>query len=581
MSFFEGRFPEGIAYGATGGPEESTRVIVLGSGFEQRDARWSQPRGVWNVATGLKDDQDVEDLLGFFRIVRGRFRGFRFKDWLDFKTVPVSQTITKDDQIFGVGDNSTTEFQLVKDYSFGATTVTRTILKPRPETVLIASDGALQTVDTDYILDAALGTVIFLTAPTAGKILTWGGEFDTPVRFDSDKIAITGITHGISNWDSITVVEIRPFDLASMSLNINFLTAAEKTNPDTRITYTRIGNAAYFFDGDGLIKFASTFLMQIDEDPDSPFTKRGLHVESATTRLNAEPRDLDDSVEWSIASATIARDAVGLDGAANTASTLTATGANGSATDAITAGVDDYTTQFWVKRKTGVGTVEITNDNFVGTVDITGLINSSTFTKVSITSNVTNPTIGIRCVTSGDAVIIDFVGIEQGKIAKSPVFETVTVRNAATALNFNDTSWLTPDGGIIQLKVSLPRGPISGETLGIFTLYDASDTTRRITFLKDGTTNKLRVAYNDGTGTVNFDDTQAWAADTTRIIAFKYAAGAQSLRVDGSVEATNTKAIPTGLDTVLIGRADPTVSGQPWFDGHIGTIRFLPEVISV
>lgn len=580
MSFYEGRFPEGIAYGATGGPEELTRVITLGSGFEQRDARWAQPRGSWNVSTGLKDDQDVEDLLAFFRIVKGRFRGFRFKDWLDYKSVPVSQTPTKDDVNIGTGDGAIKEFQLVKRYNFGGTEVTRIITKPRPETVLIAKAGVLQTVDTDYVIDAAQGIVIFIIAPPGGQAITWGGEFDTPVRFDTDKISLTGITFGISNWDAIPIIEIRPADLAALALNVNFIIAAEKTNPDSRITYTRSGNAAYFFGDDDLIKFASFNQMQIDEDPLAPNVNRGLRVESATARLNSEPRDLTDGVQWAITNATAARDAVGLDGAANTASTLTATSANGTATDAITAALDDYTTQFWVKRLTGTGVIEITNDNFTGVVDITSLINTSDFTLVSITSNVTNPTIGIRIVTSGDAVIVDFIGLEQGKIRKSPVFETVSDRFTPT-ISFNDTGWLTPDGGDIRLEVSLPRAPISGETLGIFTLFDSSDTTKRITFLKDGTTNKLQVQYDDGTGTVNFDDSQVWAANTTRVISFKYKAGSQTLRVDGSIEATNTKAVPTGLDTILIGRADPTVSGQPYFDGHIGSIRFLPEVISV
>lgn len=580
MSFFEARFPDKIAFGATGGPEHLTRIITLGSGFEQRDKRWAVPRRTWNVTTGLKNAQDVEDLLGFHDIVDGRFRGFRFKDWLNFKTVPVDQTPTKDDQLIGTGDGAQKEFQLVKESSFGVTKTTRIITKPRPETVLIAKAGVLQTVDTDYVIDAAQGIIIFIVAPPGGEDITWGGEFDVPVRFDIDKISLSGKAPNISRWEAIPIIEIRPADLAAIALNIDFFAAAEKTNPDSRITYTRSGSAAYFFGSDDLIKFASTNQMQIDEDPLSPNTNRGLRVESATTRLNSEPRDLADGTQWAITNATAARDAVGLDGVSNTASTLTATAANGTATDAITAAVDDYTTQFWVKRLTGTGVVEITNDNFTGVVDITSLINSSDFTLVSITSNVTNPTIGVRLVTSGDAVIVDFIGLEQGKIRKSPVFETVSDRFAPT-ISFNDTGWLSPDGGEIRLEVSIPRAPVSGETLGVFTLYDASDTTRRITFLKDGTTNKLQVQYNDGTGTVNFDDTQAWVVDTTKVIAFKYKAGSQSLRVGGVIEATNTKAVPTGLDTILIGRADPTVSGQPYFDGHIGLVRFLPEVISV
>jgi hypothetical protein len=52
--FHEVRFPDNIAYAATGGPEFATTVVATGSGHEKRNVNWAQARGRWDVASGLK-----------------------------------------------------------------------------------------------------------------------------------------------------------------------------------------------------------------------------------------------------------------------------------------------------------------------------------------------------------------------------------------------------------------------------------------------------------------------------------------------------------------------------------------------
>jgi uncharacterized protein (TIGR02217 family) len=52
--FHEARFSDNIAYGATGGPEFATTVVVTGPGHEQRNVDWAEARGRWDVATGLR-----------------------------------------------------------------------------------------------------------------------------------------------------------------------------------------------------------------------------------------------------------------------------------------------------------------------------------------------------------------------------------------------------------------------------------------------------------------------------------------------------------------------------------------------
>ncbi len=90
MVFDEVQFPPSISAGATGGAEYSTDVVVLSSGVEKRNSNWSASRGAWDVSTGVKKKTDSDALITFFRARQGKARGFRFKDWTDFKATAQS-----------------------------------------------------------------------------------------------------------------------------------------------------------------------------------------------------------------------------------------------------------------------------------------------------------------------------------------------------------------------------------------------------------------------------------------------------------------------------------------------------------
>jgi hypothetical protein len=85
-SFHEVRFPDNIAHGATGGPEFATTVVATGSGHEKRNVNWAEARSRWDVASGLKKQAQIDELIAFFRARRSKAYGFRFKDWTEYKT---------------------------------------------------------------------------------------------------------------------------------------------------------------------------------------------------------------------------------------------------------------------------------------------------------------------------------------------------------------------------------------------------------------------------------------------------------------------------------------------------------------
>ncbi len=198
MTFHEIQFPPDIAYGAEGGPQYATTVVATASGFEQRNASWATARGSWNVASGLKKQSQLDALIAFFRARKGRAYGFRFKDWADYKATG---------QALGTGNGTNKSFQLVKTYASGPASETRVIKKPVVGTVKPYLAGVPQS--SGWSVDTTTGVLTFLTAPAVGVAVTADFEFDVPVRFDIDSMAVTLEQVNLSQWSGIPIIEIR------------------------------------------------------------------------------------------------------------------------------------------------------------------------------------------------------------------------------------------------------------------------------------------------------------------------------------------------------------------------------------
>lgn len=211
MSFHEIRFPTHISRGATGGPERRTDVVVLGSGFEERNTRWAHARRSYNAGYGLRSLDDLHAVIAFFEERRGRLYGFRWKDHADWKSCSPEQTPASGDQPIGTGDGVLATFQLVKRYGAQFAPYDRPIAKPVAGSVSIAVDGNPQTEGVAFDVELATGTIAFRAGfiPAGGAVVTAGYEFDVPVRFDSDRLEVNlaGFRHGAI--PSIPIVEVR------------------------------------------------------------------------------------------------------------------------------------------------------------------------------------------------------------------------------------------------------------------------------------------------------------------------------------------------------------------------------------
>ena len=211
VNFHEVRFPTGISRASQGGPERRTDVVVLGSGHEERNARWADSRRSYNAGYGVRSLDDLNEVIAFFEERRGRLYGFRWRDALDWKSCAPSDQPGPLDQTIGTGDGVTAAFQLVKTYGRDFAPWRREIKKPVLDSVVVAIDGTTSEAGSQYIVDTATGVVTFIGghAPAPGAVVSAGYAFDVPVRFDTDRLEvdIQGFRHGAI--PSIPVIEVR------------------------------------------------------------------------------------------------------------------------------------------------------------------------------------------------------------------------------------------------------------------------------------------------------------------------------------------------------------------------------------
>lgn len=206
-AFHEVLLPLPFALGASGGPERRVDIVALGSGAEARNTPWAHGRRRYDIGGAVRTLDQVHDLIAFFEARRGKLHGFRFRDPFDHKSCVPSATPSVTDQVIGEGDGAAVSFQLTKTYGADASAYVRPIAKPVAESVVIAVDGV--TLNPSAFDIAGNGLIIFDTAPASGAAITAGFVFDTPVRFDIDRLDLALDGFGAGHAVSVPLIEIK------------------------------------------------------------------------------------------------------------------------------------------------------------------------------------------------------------------------------------------------------------------------------------------------------------------------------------------------------------------------------------
>jgi uncharacterized protein (TIGR02217 family) len=208
--FHDVLFPVDIALRSAGGPQRRTDIVALGSGREERNARWAHSRRRYDAGYGVKTLEALSQVVAFFEERRGMLYGFRWRDRLDHSSA-ASDAVSAADQLIGTGDGATAAFPLVKTYGSVYAPYRRPIVKPVDGSVRVAVAGIEKTAGADFIVDASTGVVTFLPGhiPAAGQAVTAGFLFDVPVRFDTDYLEVDLSAFAAGAIPKIPLVEIR------------------------------------------------------------------------------------------------------------------------------------------------------------------------------------------------------------------------------------------------------------------------------------------------------------------------------------------------------------------------------------
>lgn len=250
------------------------------------------------------------------------------------------------------------------------------------------------------------------------------------------------------------------------------------------LTYTNSSTTRTYFGSDGLLKTAAANEPIFEYNP-ATLALLGMRWEmEQRTNLALWNRDLTNAA-WVSTNGTPLKNQVGLDGVANSASSFTATAGNATCLQSITSASAARVTSFYLKRLTGTGTVNITQDN--GTT-WTAVTLTSAWQRFQITATLANPVIGIRVVTSGDAVALDFAQHESGaSTASSPIPTTTAsvIRQPDVLTASSISPWYNQSEGTVVFEGRVAN--IAASTNGIFVF-------------SDGTTGERFTAYLSATG---------------------------------------------------------------------------------
>jgi len=215
-------------------------------------------------------------------------------------------------------------------------------------------------------------------------------------------------------------------------------------------------------------------------------TPIGYFGEKDSTNRLTYSRDYTNA-SWTKTNITAALDAEGINGLSSGASSLTATAGNGTCFNTITLTSAARTFSVFVKRKTGTGTIEYTDDGGATYTNITSSINSSTYTRLDIAKTQANPSVGFRITTSADAIEVDGGQVEDGSFATS-IIQTTT---AAVTRNKDDMSYPTTNIPVNDCVFSFDWTPTAAGQ-GAISMVGSGDVTNEFLIWYDGTSLRIR-----------------------------------------------------------------------------------------
>ena len=244
------------------------------------------------------------------------------------------------------------------------------------------------------------------------------------------------------------------------------------------ITFSR-GSLATLTDSDGLIKWAPHNLLLASEQ--------------------------FDTTSWTKSSATVTANSIAAPNGTETADTIAASGANGTALQSYTALAVAYTFSVWLKRKTGTGTIEIAADN--GTYTAVTITSDWALYTVTQTPAAGSKSAGIRIVTSADEVYAwgahlyrSDLGGMQANASAYPAYNPSTPKNLVGFTELLTTGWTNTNTTDSHVAEAAPNG--SANSIEVTATAGNGTLLASLSLLASPYTFSIWLKRKAGTGTV-------------------------------------------------------------------------------
>ncbi len=309
---------------------------------------------------------------------------------------------------------------------------------------------------------------------------------------------------------------------------------------------------------------------------------KGASIWEARTNLALWSRDLTNAA-WAKVTMTAAKTAVGIDGEANAATTITAAGASSTILQTVVQVSTADTVSFFVRRRTGTGTIEITPDGIAFTNITAALATAATATpggwyRAVVSATLVNPVLGLRITTSGDAVDVDFAQLEAGTFVSPPILTTTAsaARAADGVLSANTPSQAL---SVATLFGSGTPTALAGYAAAqyLLSVSNATTTADRLDLRRRQATGVAEISTRVANVSTNSTTLGTWTQNVFGKEAVSFIGGRQAGSFNGGAIVTTASAFPSLPATTM--HVGNIATLTPW-DGYVAGVAMFHEIVS-
>ena len=298
----------------------------------------------------------------------------------------------------------------------------------------------------------------------------------------------------------------------------------------------------------------------------------GLLVEASGQNQALWSRDLSVSGTWAASGITAVRNAVGADGTASGATTLTSTAASATITQNISHASQSRIFSAYMRRVSGTGQIQLTTNG--GTNWQTVTLTSAFAPFNSGAQTVASGQVGIRMIASGDVIEVDFTQAEIGPVPTSPMNTTSGAVSRAADV-------ISASGALVSGLIGQTEGTIYAEVdvrnLGFarsfINVQDSSYASNAVR-IESTASNQWRIQIRAATVSVldQIITSPTFTTGTYKIaMAYNNAASGVVFAVNGTIIYTNASALtmPSAMDRVHLGTRVITGAFDVFFNDRI------------